>query len=200
MAREREALLRALLPRALPAPLSRRRVLDVGCGRGDLLGWLSSQGVPTGNLTGLDISRHRVVEARRRHPGIDFQELNAGALQPPLGSFDLVTCFTLFSSLLDPVLARRVAGNVAAVLKDGGSVLWYDIRYPNPWNRAVRSMTRPRIQELFGDFELELRSVTLVPQLARRLGPASGLYALLAAIPPLRTHYMGLLQRRGEGT
>ena len=56
MGREREAMLRALLPRALPGPLSERRVLDVGCGRGDLLGWLTSQGVPPGNMTGLDIS------------------------------------------------------------------------------------------------------------------------------------------------
>jgi len=38
--------------------------------------------------------------------------------------------------------------------------------------------------------------VTLLPPLARRLGPATPLaYPVLAALPPLRSHLIGLLRK-----
>lgn len=198
MARERDATLHALLPHALPGPIAARRVLDVGCGRGDVLGWFQQQGVEPANLVGVDLSPSRVEEARRRHPLLDIRVGNAVCLELPRASFDLVLCFTLFSSLLEPVTARRVARNITLVLRPGGSILWYDIRYPNPWNRAVRPMTRGRIRELFPGFRLDLCTLTAVPQLARHLGPvAEPLYPLLVRVPPLRTHHVGLLTRDG---
>lgn len=49
-------------------------------------------------------------------------------------------------------------------------------------------------QRLFRDFHMDLQRITLLPPVACRLGPAMRLlYPVLAAVPPLRTHYLALL-------
>jgi hypothetical protein len=55
-------------------------------------------------------------------------------------------------------------------------------------------MTRNLIKELFPKLRTNLRTITLLPPLARRLGRFTPiLYPMLSAIPILRTHYLGLL-------
>ena len=91
-------------------------------------------------------------------------------------------------------MAYNVAGEVHRVLKSGGAVVWYDFRYKNPWNPHTRPMPKQRIRQFFPDFEIHLHTVTLLPPLARRLGRLTPvLYPQLSAIPPLRTHHLGLL-------
>ena len=128
-----------------------------------------------------------------------FCRANAEQLGFPDGAFDLVLLFTVFTSILDDRMARSVAREVERVLKPGGAVVWYDFRYDNPWNPNVRGMTKATIRSLFADFELKLQMVTLLPPLARRLGRATSiLYPVLAAVPLLRTHYLGLLVKPKE--
>jgi hypothetical protein len=70
----------------------------------------------------------------------------------------------------------------------------YDMRYPNPWNLAIRAMTKSRIRELFPSFELQLDSSALLPPVARRLGPLTdATYRLRASISILRSHYIDFL-------
>jgi hypothetical protein len=104
-------------------------------------------------------------------------------------------------------MAHNVAKEVCRVLKDpdlesrkpGGVVLWYDFRYNNPWNPHTRRMTRQYIRQFFPDFKLRLRAITLLPPVARRLGDLTPLlYPLLAFVPFLRTHYLGLLVKSKE--
>jgi hypothetical protein len=105
-------------------------------------------------------------------------------------SLDMVLLFTVFSSILDHRMAENVATEVRRVLKPGGAVLWYDFRYDNPSNPHTRGMTKRHIRRLFPGFTLNLRTITSLPPLARRLGRAtSWLYPVLAAGPFLRTHY-----------
>jgi hypothetical protein len=69
------------------------------------------------------------------------------------------------------------------------------MRYPNPRNRNVRPMTKARIRELFPSFELQLASLTVLPPLACHLGRGTNsIYPLLARVPILRSHYLGLLR------
>jgi len=50
----------------------------------------------------------------------------------------------------------------------------------------------------FAGYEVQLRSLTLLPPLARRLGPwTEALYPLLGLCPWLRTHLVGLLIKPG---
>lgn len=175
-------------------PLNGFRILDVGCGRGDVLASLQQWGAKPKNLYGVDLLQDRIEEAKRRYPDLNFLCANAEHLEFPDGSFDLVLLFTVFSSILDDAVAQNIAREVARVLRPNGAVLWYDFRYNNPWNPNVRGMTKRHIHQFFPGFEVHLRTITLLPPLARRLGRLTPvLYPFLAAIPVLRTHYLALL-------
>jgi SAM-dependent methyltransferase len=190
----RDRLARVLRER-FQRPLSECRVLDLGCGYGSLLGWFHEQGTPAENLVGVDLLPSRIAIARERFPAFTFVEANAEQFDFPDASFDLVPVFTVFSSILDRRMARNVAWNIRRVLAPHGAVVWYDMRYPNPWNPHLKAMTKARIKELFPSFALELETISLIPPLARRLGPfTTTAYPLFASIPALRTHYIGLLR------
>jgi ubiquinone/menaquinone biosynthesis C-methylase UbiE len=194
LVRESHDRLEHMLRTRLNGRLSNCRVLDVGCGYGSLLGWFRELGVPAANLFGVDLIPDRIKVAREMFPAITFVEGNAEQFDFPDNCFDLVPVFTVFSSILDPLMARNVAQNISRVLTRDGAVIWYDMRYPNPWNPNLRAMTKRRIAELFPSFTLALEPISLLPPLARRLGRYTDqIYPLLASPPMLRSHYLGLL-------
>ncbi len=198
---ERQSAVRRLLRDRGWLPLTDRRVLEVGCGAGAELARLLELGAEPKNLYGVDLLAERISDARARYPGLHFGVANAEHLGFPDSHFDLVMAFTLFSSILDGVMARQIATEIVRVLKPGGAVLWYDFRYDNPRNPNVRGVPRPRIEALFPESQLRLRSTTLLPPLARRLGRATPLiYPMLAIVPLLRTHYVGLVLRAPAST
>lgn len=74
------------LVRSLVTPGS--RVLEVGCGLGDLLASLTSHDVP--NVVGIDISAHMIAQARQRHPQLDLRVADADRDPLPEGPFDAI--------------------------------------------------------------------------------------------------------------
>ncbi len=192
---ERMHRLERTLHDSFDRPLSQCRILDIGCGSGHLLGWFHERGALAANLVGVDLLPNRIRLARETFPKLTFLEGNAESSDFEDGSFDLVSVFTVFSSILDATMARNVAQTMRRILSHHGAVVWYDMRYPNPWNPHLRAMTKSRIRELFPSFVLELEPVSLLPPVARRLGMlADRAYPLLASIPLLRSHYLGLLR------
>jgi ubiquinone/menaquinone biosynthesis C-methylase UbiE len=142
----------------------------------------------------VDLLPDRIEEARERYPDLRFIPANAEALDFPDASFDLVLFFTVFSSILDAGMRARVAREAGRVLRPGGAVLWYDFRVDSPSNPNVRGIRRDAVLDLFPGYDASLRSVTLLPPLARRLGALTrALYPALAALPFLRTHWAGVL-------
>lgn len=195
IAAERRRALGALFDAGRP-PLGRARVLEVGCGNGDVLAELLALGARPEHLHGIDLLPDLVATARRAHPAIRFDVGNAEALDLATASVDYVLLFTVVTSILDGAMATRVATEVDRVLVPGGAVVWYDFRVDNPWNRHVRGVGRRAIRILFPDYRLHLRSLTVLPPLARRLGRATAwTYPALAWIPALRTHYLGRLEK-----
>lgn len=193
---ERRSLTRRLLAAAGWLPLGRRRVLDVGSGSGAELAWLLELGASPSRLLGIDLLPERVAAARSVHPQLDFRAGNAERLDFDDCSFDLVMAITLFSSILDASMAANVASEIHRVIKAGGGLLWYDFRYDNPGNRNVRGVPESRVRALFPHLDGNLHSLTVMPPLVRRLGPVTTpAYALLAAVPPLRSHLIGLLRK-----
>ena len=106
-----------------------RRVslLDVGCGTGRFLRdaritW------PAMQLTGLDLSASYIDEARS-HLGnlrsVRWLVANAEAIPLPDASQDIVATIFLFHEL-PPDVRRRVAGEMARVLKPGGRLVFID--------------------------------------------------------------------------
>ncbi|HWX21804.1 MAG TPA: class I SAM-dependent methyltransferase [Candidatus Binatia bacterium] len=177
-------------------PLQHRRVLDVGCGTGDRLAGLMELGAAPENLFGVDLIPERIRVAQQHHPRVTFQLANAETLPFADGIFDLVAVFTVFTSILNPQMVANICREIDRVLVSGGGLIWYDFRMHNPLNRHVRGISRNGIQKMFPAFEMTLKTISLLPPLARRLGRLTHvLYSPLSWVPFLRSHYLGVLTK-----
>jgi ubiquinone/menaquinone biosynthesis C-methylase UbiE len=193
---ERLRLLRRMLVNSGHTDLRDLNILDVGCGGGDLIASLHGFGAESNRLFGVDLIPGRVTDARKANPDVGFVAANAEYLPFPDRYFDLVSVFTVFTSILDPTMAKNVAREVARVLKSDGILIWYDFRFDSPSNRNVRGIGRNEVRSLFPNADYDIRSVTLLPPLARRLGRATKtLYPILSALPPLRSHYLAFIRK-----
>lgn len=195
---ERGVRLRTLLRAVSEVPTP--RVLDLGCGRGELRDDVIEALGDETELVGMDLLPDRVAEALTR--GVPVVLGDGAALPFPDSSFDLVLAFTVLSSIGSNDVLGGVADEVARVLRPAGSLVVYDMRVPNPWNRNVRPLSRHRLRQIFDDWEQTGRSCTLLPPLARRAANQPGRrYDLLAAVPALRSHRLTALQppQRGLG-
>ena len=155
--------------------LTKSRVLDFGCGRGDLLAALYSRGIPA---QGLEFSEDSVAEVKRRFAGnplfldVGFARKLPCALDA--GSFDVVFLVEVVEHLLDEQLrptlteVRRLvrAGGVVVVTCPNGERLEAGcIQCPDcggvfhRWQH-VRSLTAESIGALFGEYGFETRIAT----------------------------------------
>lgn len=90
------------------------RVLDVGCGSGELVAEAAATGA---TATGVDPARGMVEIARRA--GLDVRVAGAEALPWPDGTFDVVLSVNALHLTEDPVVALREA---ARVTRPGGTI------------------------------------------------------------------------------
>jgi len=177
-------------------PFDRRRIADIGCGSGKWLLEFVQWGADPLNLAGIDLDERRVEEARSRLPTADLRVGHAGRLPWPAESFDLVTQFTLFTSVLNPVVKQSIAREMLRILKPGGAVLWYDFAVNNPHNPNVRGIGAREIRSLFAGCTIRLRRTELAPPLARLVVPVSWMLGLLLEkVWFLRTHYLGVFRK-----
>jgi ubiquinone/menaquinone biosynthesis C-methylase UbiE len=171
------------------------RVLDVGCGAGGDLAHIAEL-LPGAELFGVDLIEARVEAARRAVPAATLWVQGGEAL--PFGdrSVQLVVLSTVLSSILDPVMRRRVAAEAYRVISDDGIVLIYDIRLPSPANPNVRAIGKSELRALLPAACIRSNPMTLLPPLARSLCPIwPGLYPALARVRPLRSHYLSVVTR-----
>jgi ubiquinone/menaquinone biosynthesis C-methylase UbiE len=197
MIQQRERQVLALLRRHNYEDLESKKLLEVGCGAGEWLRDFVKWGARPENITGIDLLADRISKARRLcPPTIRIECASAAQLPFSDATFDLVLQSTVFTSILDPGLKRRVAGEMMRVVKPGGFILWYDYHVNNPWNPDVKGVKRREINRLFPSCRIELQRITLLPPLARLLAPYSYLSCyLLEKFPPLCTHYLGVIRK-----
>ena len=196
-AQDRERHLLAALKGAGLTSLDGRRILEIGCGTGSLLREFIKWGAHPEDITGLDLLPDRVEIARQLSPALMTIECrSATQLALPAASFDVVVQSTVFTSMLDRHMKEQVAREMIRVVKPDGIILWYDFLVDNPWNCDVRGVRKQEIRRLFPQSRISLRRVTLAPPLLHFLAPYSsfGCY-LLAKIPWLCTHYVGVIRR-----
>lgn len=195
-----EHALRACIPMLRSGsqyPLGGRRIADIGCGDGGWLLEFVQWGANPENLCGIDLSTDRIRRARRRLPQADLRSGSASKLPWADRSFDLVSQFTVFTSILDPELKRAVAVEMLRVLKPDGMILWFDFRVNNPANPQVRGVPAREIRSLFAGCDVTLTPALLAPPLGRFItGWSWPLAELLHALPFLRTHYAGLIRKK----
>lgn len=192
----RERAILQMLNQAGFTPLSRFDVLEVGCGEGGVLLDLLRWGADPTQLNACDLLPDRTGQARLRLPAATWLAVaDGGALPYPAARFDLVVSFTVFTSVLDEELRRRMAREMWRVLRMGGGVLWYDFRFQGR-NSAVRAIHPREVRMLFPQGAFAHRRVTLAPPITRRLAAWGWLACeALARLPWLRTHDLILIRK-----
>lgn len=166
-------------------------VVEVGAGTGQNLRWARELGAV--RVVGVDVLADRATEATRQ--GTPVVVADGRSLPFPPAVADSVIVATLFSSVLAPADRRRVAGEIARVLRPGGVLLFYDFDRPSPFNDDVRPVTRREVGELFPAWPATFRRTTLAPPIARRLLWHPAARTLLGLVPLLRTHLAAVLVR-----
>jgi SAM-dependent methyltransferase len=173
------------------------RVLDVGCGSGYFLHRLHEYGA--GECHGIDLMENRIAEGRESYPTLLFHVGSATELPFEDGEFDLVTQFTCLSSIVDDDVRLTAAREMRRVAH-GGWVLSLDMRgmRPRVLRRPSLSGSTPTVpldgtelRRLFGEAAL-LRRVALAFGITERFGKHELPTAALRAVPPLRSHLLGL--------
>jgi SAM-dependent methyltransferase len=172
------------------------RVLDVGCGSGYFLHRLREYGA--GACHGIDLMENRVTDGKERYPALELRVGSATELPYADGEFDLVTQFTCLSSILDAEVRLAVAREMRRVVSLGGWILSLDMRGIRPLalrrNRGATptvGLDERELRRLFGEPML-LRRAALRFDLANLLQWRQLSAATLAALPPLRSHFLGL--------
>jgi ubiquinone/menaquinone biosynthesis C-methylase UbiE len=191
---ERKRVAAQMLHTAGKFPRSEDQCLEVGCGAGGWLSDLLSWGPRQSDLHGIDISSERIERARELFPAADIRLDDAVKMPWADGVFNLVIASTVFTSILDQSIRRRIANEVVRVLAPRGALLWYDFAFNNPRNSSVRGINRKEIRNLFPELHGRIRSITLAPPIARAIAPCSWpLATFLEAIPLLRSHLLAVL-------
>ena len=121
--------------------LSPRRILEVGCGTGELL-LACSRKWPQAELSGLDLSAHMLEKARAKDYGRKARLVEGNVYAPPFedGSFDLVVN-SISSHFYED--GPRAFGEMGRVTAPGGRLLQASLdngffRFlPGPWKEAV---------------------------------------------------------------
>jgi ubiquinone/menaquinone biosynthesis C-methylase UbiE len=194
--RREEEILQSLRKAGL-ADMSQAKILDLGCGTGHVLRSFLRYGVTPENCFGVDLLPSRIDEAKRLSPNMNFQCGNGETLPHGDARFDVVLCFTVFSSIFDPRMKQHIAAEMMRVLKPGGIILWYDYHMNNPRNPDVRGVKKSEVTSLFSGCTISFRGVTLAPPLARALAPYSvTLCRVLEKMKFLNTHYIAVIRKK----
>jgi ubiquinone biosynthesis O-methyltransferase len=141
------------------------RVLDVGCGDGELAVELEKGGAA---VVGIDASAEMIDAAKRRsksrNADIDFQVAMAEHLPFPAGQFDVVTAITILCFVDD---AAPVFREIARVLRPGGRLVIGELGKRSTWaaGRRIRAWLGSRLWRR-GRF----RTVSELRGLAERVG------------------------------
>ena len=177
-------------------PLEGKSIADIGCGPGHWMIEFLRWGAQPERIVGLDLDAAKTALARTRLPAADIRTGSAAQLPWQSAQFDLVSQFTMFTSILDPGTRRTAASEMLRIVKPSGAIFWYDFCMDNPNNKNVRGVKLEEIHSLFPDCRIVSKRVTLAPPLARLVAPVSWMGAMaLEKLPFLRTHRIALIRK-----
>jgi len=120
--------------------LEGRKVLDVGCGDGELTEKLAKLGA---DVTDIDANPDMIAAAQHRHAGT-YRVADAAALPFADDTFDAVTAVTVLCVCDDP---KKLVGEITRVLKPGGSLVIGELGKWSLWalSRRLRGLVGNRM-------------------------------------------------------
>ncbi len=120
------------------------RLLEIGCGRAEILGHIPSDI----SYTGLDLTESCIQDCQFRHPDKKFLVADAEQLPFPDDSFDAVFSHQVLEMLHDP---RRGLKEMMRVVRSRGYVIIIAPNLEAPWSEvhAVRHYTKLQHAVLF---------------------------------------------------
>lgn len=194
--RRAEAALAALTVAGLDERIGLATILDVGCGTGQWLGELVEWGADPVRMLGVELLEDRLREGRVSRPELRLVLASGWALPVRDSTFDLVSLFTVLSSLPDPESRLMLGREVRRVLRPGGHALVYDFRFRRPGSTDLVGIGPKEVMAALGGSLVWRRSLTLAPPLARRLARLGAGWVLAAErlLSIFRTHRMYLVR------
>ncbi|MEX2221509.1 MAG: methyltransferase domain-containing protein [Candidatus Rokuibacteriota bacterium] len=169
--------------RAIVAPRTGERGLDIGCGFGLLACELARDVGPTGRVMGVDAVPDMIIacEERARHDAVtgrtEFRQADPEAVPASTGSFDFVTAIQVYEYMADVerglAEAYRVLkprGRLAVLDTDWESCVWHTddrdrtARVLRVWEQRFAHPHLPaRLPELLRRSGFVVKGVTLIP-------------------------------------
>jgi len=178
------------------ADLAKLKILEIGCGEGRFLKLFLGHKACASSLYGVDVLKNYVTKAKKIHPEINVECQDVAALSFGDETFDVVCQFTTFSSIGDNKKCLIAASQMIRVLKKEGIIIWYDMRYANPWNKNVTRMSKDKILQLFPNCKIDFYLETLLPPAARLIAPFSfKVCNALKKINVFNSHYLAIIKK-----
>ena len=172
---------------ALAPPVEGARLLDLGTGTGAVAVALGDKPKRQRAIVGCDLSRHMLLQARRRVPQLRLLVANAISLPFPRGSFDLVTANCVLSHVPD---YRRAFAEVLRVLARPGAFAM------SSWGPSADPYTvawSDLLEDAVGDGTIQRTVEQVAPSESHLSSPENVTAALVdAGFPAVRVEVMGV--------
>jgi 2-polyprenyl-3-methyl-5-hydroxy-6-metoxy-1,4-benzoquinol methylase len=129
-----------------------KRILDFGCGYGNILRSLIEWGADPMNRYGVDTLNWRLHFAKKANPAINYILTSGNKIPIAARIMDIICQTTVFSSILDMDEHKLIAINLDRLLMPGGKLVWYDIFKTS--ENYLQPISLERIKDLFPFYKL----------------------------------------------
>ena len=168
---------------------SSSNILDIGCGGAWDLVELIKYGFSQENLYGVDIKDECISRAKIDFPLLNLSCQDATRLDFQDDFFDLVFESTMFVTLTDTIMSKKIAEEMIRVTKKNGFILLIDWKYGKFWSKSYLACNKKRVKHMFNigkDMEIiSINKGSLIPPIGRFLSAYFGsLYFLVSKFFP----------------
>ena len=164
-----------------------------------MLRWFVELGMDPQDGLGVDVSDERFQEGLKKNPSIRMMKTDGMTIPAASESFDLVVQFTCFMCIPSYDFRRRVANEMARVLKPGGYIFWWDVPASD-----VPGVPPERLcpRDYFSDMPIRVEDVSMMPRPSETVRPLRGIGPLIGPILNVfsypRSHIAALIGPKSE--